>query len=306
MTGTGGLADAKSLRPRHADDLGLRRALSDRLLPALVAAMVFLAVLALAGTVAAHGLALRWQGDAAAMLTVQVPDPDGPAAGATRAETAARLLASAPGVLASHRLTKAEIGDVLSPWLGPDAAHLSLALPAVFEVHATPGAAAGLDALLAPAAPGTLVEANGLWFERLARLAGSLQACAVLALALVAFVAAAVVAVATRAGLAARREAIEIVHGLGATDGMIAGRFASRLTLLTVAGALIGVLCALPMLLGLASLAAPFAPDRGLGGAPGRLPAALWESLPVLPLAAAAIGWGTAQVTVRSWLARLP
>ena len=269
--------------------------------------MVFLAVLALAGTVAAHGLASRWEGDAAAMLTVQVTDPDGPASGATRAEVAGRLLASAPGVLASRRLTQAEIGDVLAPWLGPDAAHLSLVVPAVFEIHAAPGSTEGLEALLATVVPGALVEANGPWFERLARLAGSLQACSALALALVAFVAAAVVAVATRAGLAARREAIEIVHGLGATDGMIAGRFASRLTVLTFAGALIGVLCALPMLLGLASLAAPFEPDGGLSsGASGQLPLALWETVPMLPVAAAAIGWSTAQVTVRSWLARLP
>ncbi len=41
------------LRPARFDDLGLRRALSDRLLPALVAAMTFLAALTLAGVVGA-------------------------------------------------------------------------------------------------------------------------------------------------------------------------------------------------------------------------------------------------------------
>ena len=268
--------------------------------------MVFLAVLALAGAIAAHGLASRWQGDAGAMLTVQIPDPDAPSGASTRAEAAARALASAPGVIASRRLSAAEIGDVLAPWLGPDAAHLSLAMPAVFEVHAAAGSAQALAAMLAPVAPDALVEANGVWFERLASLADSLQACAALALALVAFVAAAVVSVATRAGLAARRDAIEIVHGLGATDGMIAGRFASRLTVLTFAGALIGLLCAIPMLLGLASLAAPFQPSQAPSAMAARLPLALWEALPALPLAAACIGWATAQATVRSWLAQLP
>ena len=38
-----------SLRPSGFDELGLRRALSDRMLPLLVAAMAFLAALALAG-----------------------------------------------------------------------------------------------------------------------------------------------------------------------------------------------------------------------------------------------------------------
>ena len=113
------------------------------------------------------------------------------------------------------------------------------------------------------------------------------------------------IAVATRAGLAARRDAIEIVHGLGATDGFIAGRFASRATVLTAAGACLGALVALPVLLGLAALAAPF---TGMGteaaSMPG-LPAPLWAALPALPAGAAAIGWVTAQGTVRGWLRRL-
>jgi cell division transport system permease protein len=136
------------------------------------------------------------------------------------------------------------------------------------------------------------------------------QACAGLTLLLVGCVAVTVVAVATRAGLATRRDAIEIVHGLGATDGYIAGRFAVRATLLAAVGGLIGALVAAPVLLALANLAAPLA-----GGAPRpamptdiltALPARLWLALPVLPLVAAAIGCMTAQITVRRWLRRLP
>src|SRR5258705_327922 len=82
------------------------------------------------------------------------------------------------------------------------------------------------------AGPGPGVGGQDVWTRRLSVLARSLQACAGLALLLVAAVAAAVIAVATRAGLTARREAIEIVHGLGATDGYIAARFAGRATLL--------------------------------------------------------------------------
>jgi cell division transport system permease protein len=303
---------AVSLRPRNADDLGLRRALSDRLLPLLVAAMAFLAVLALAGAVAARGLAAHWRGDAAALLTVQVPKPDATgeaaAGGLTRAAAVERSLAGEPGVLSARRLSAEEVAALLAPWLGTDTKTLALTLPAVFEVHvAAASVASSLSSRLQTMASGTLVEANGVWFDRLGALAGSLQACAALALALVAFVATAVVAVATRAGIAARRDAIEIVHGLGATDGMIAGRFAARLTLLTFAGALAGVLVAVPMLLVIASLTAPFATVPAAGAAlAARLPAVLWAALPTLPLAAGCIGWVTAQVTVRAWLSILP
>ena len=109
---------------------------------------------------------------------------------------------------------------MLRPWLGSGGASLSLPLPAVVQVRlAEAGPDAGaLQSALEAAAPGTLVESHGAWVRRLAVLARSLQACAWLALAVVACVSAAVVMVGVRSGRLARRESIEIVHGLGATD----------------------------------------------------------------------------------------
>ena len=71
---------AGRLRPPRFDDLGLRRALGDRILPLMVAAMTFLAALALAGVVGAAALAAHWQRGAAEVVTVQVPRPAEPAA----------------------------------------------------------------------------------------------------------------------------------------------------------------------------------------------------------------------------------
>ncbi len=170
------------------------------------------------------------------------------------------------------------------------------------------------------AVPGTLVESHGTWVQRLAVLARSLQACAWLALVVVAAVAAAVVMVGTRAGLSARREAIEIVHGLGATDGYIAGRFARRATWLAALGGFFGAVASVPVLLALASLAAPFVAATAEPAAPvapvdpiemmtqtlRSLPSELLLGLPALPVVAAAIGFLTAQATVRRWLRRLP
>ena len=156
-------------------------------------------------------------------------------------------------------------------------------------------------------APGSLVEDEAIWASRLATLGRSLQACAAAALLVVAAVAAAVIAVATRGGLMARREAIEIVHGLGATNGYIASRFAARATVLAASGGVVGGALALPVLLTLAHLAAPFGTDAApVAAGLDALPVALWLLLPGLPLAAAVIGFCTAQGTVRRWLRRLP
>ena len=75
-------------------------------------------------------------------------------------------------------------------------------------------------------------------------------------------------------------------------------------------GGIAGAVLALPVLLALASLAAPFAggPPEPISaiGILTALPVVLWLALPVLPAASAVIGFVTAQGTVRRWLRRLP
>ena len=306
-----------SLRPSGFDELGLRRALSDRMLPLLVAAMSFLAALALAGWFGIAALSQRWQQGAGSALTVQVPDAQAPAAGGTgttRLAAVLALLAGTPGVASVHALTADELATLLKPWLGSGTAltQLAVPVPAVIAVRLNqPGLdVAPVARRLDGTAPGTLIEDHNIWIRRLTLLTRSLQACAGLALVIVAAVAAAVVAVATRAGLIRRREAIEIVHGLGAGDSYIAGRFATRVTWLAAFGAAVGGVLALPILLLLANLAAPFggrSVDPGdWEAALATLPPSLWMALPGLPVLAAAIGFVTAQATVRRWLRRLP
>jgi cell division transport system permease protein len=310
---TTSLRSQRLLRPAGFDELGLRRALADRMLPLLVAAMAFLAALALAGWDGVASLARHWQQGAGASLTVQVPRPRELAAqGGSRLERVLALLLASPGIAAARPLSDDELGELLRPWLGSGAERLALPLPAVVAVRLeTSGPAPdGLARRLDEAAPGPLMESHGIWMRRLSVLARSLQACAGLALLLVAAVAAAVITVATRAGLAVRREAIEIVHALGATDGYIAARFARRAALLAAIGGLSGALTALPLLLLLANLAAPFSGHPPEPATPvaviAALPAALWLVLPGMPATAALIGFTTAQATVRRWLRGLP
>ncbi len=305
---------AISLRPAGFDELGLRRAGADSILPYLVAAMAFLAALAVAGWVGAASLAQHWQQGAGAVLTVQVPDPGGDATqhGGTRVGRVLTLLRGTPGIAEARELSQGELDQLLRPWLGAGRDRLAIPLPAVITVRlADPGLdLAPVATRLEAAAPGTLTESHEVWLHRLTLLARSLQACAGLALLLVGTVAAAVIAVATRAGLAARREAIEIVHGLGATDGYIAARFAARATLLAASGAMAGAVLALPVLLTLAGMTAPFTGLQALAQTPAGilagLPATVWLALPVLPFVAAFIGFATAHGTVRRWLRRLP
>ncbi|WP_298224532.1 ABC transporter permease [Acidocella sp.] len=293
---------------RRGDLLGLRAALSDRLLPVLVGAMSFLAALTLGGALACSSLATSWQGDTASALTIQVPQPNDPDAAndGTRLAAVQRILSVDHDVQNATVLSQAKINKLIAPWLGSDAAALGLALPAVITaqwrgVSGTSTLAAQLQAV----SPGTLVKTGALWAERVATLTTSLQACALAVLFIVVLVATSVVAVATRSGLAQLHETIETVHGLGALDSDIAGRFAARAIWLGLGGSLGGTLLALPVLTWLAWLAAPFAGPVRLSGY-FNLPPTLLATLPLLPASAALIGGVTAQLTVRGWLRRLP
>lgn len=289
-------------RSRGRDPLGLRRALADRVLPMLVAAMVLLGALALAGAQGTAAVAARWEAGAAAAMTVQLPS------GTPRARTEAVLAAlhAMPEVAEARAMSEARLAALLRPWLGDAPA---MPLPVVIELRlaALPAAPEALAARIADAVPGGAVEAHGVWVARLVALTRSLQAVALAVLLLVAGLATAVVAVAVRAGIAARREAIGILHDLGATDADIAARFAARAALLVGLGGLAGTAAAVPVLAGFADLAAPL-----LGGqAATSLRSFPWHALPwsglaLLPPLSAALGWLSAQVTVRLWLRQLP
>lgn len=299
-----------SFRQAQFDELGLRRALSDRMVPFLVAAMAFLAALAIAGWLGAAVLTRHWESGAGAILTVQLPNPAQPSAtGAeTRLVAVQALLAAAPGVDSAETLTDAQLSTLLRPWLGADIKKLAIPVPAVIAVHMAPDTTdlTGLAAQLAKAAPGTIVEDQAAWAGRLGILARSLQLCAGLVLLIVTLVTAAVISVATCSGLAARREAIVIVYQLGATDSYIARRFATRVAALAYLGGLIGGICALPVMFLLATLAAPLAAAPGANATADLLPPLLWFLPVILPGATAVIGYVTTQILMHRWLRRLP
>ncbi|MDE8346250.1 MAG: cell division protein FtsX [Acidocella sp.] len=281
------------------DDLGLRTAMGEALLPMLVGAMSFLAGLAVAGALASGTLARHWQGDTARAVTIQVPANEANAVPAVLAATRAT-----PGMSDVRVLPVAAVDELLKPWLGDDVAALGLPIPIVIAADGPGGDGSALTASLTRVTPGVLVQTGALWAARVAALTASLRACAAAMLVIVAMVAAAMVTLATRAGIAQRHFEIEIIHGLGALDGDIARRFAARAAWLALLGGAGGSLAAGPVLMWLSGLAAPFAGVAPQSAWPGLSPA-LWFVLPTLPLLAGGIGWATAQVTVRRWLGRL-
>ena len=297
-----------SLRPARFDELGLRRALADRLVPFLVGCMAFLAALALAGFFGTAVLARHWETGAASALTVQVPRLDG--AGDSDAQIAqiVAVLTRTRGIESAKVMDQGQVNALLSTWLGMDINTLTVPVPAVIAVRLgdNPPNLAGLTARLNEIAPGTILEDHAAWAGRLETLARSLQLCSGFVFLIVTLVTAAVIAVATRSGLAARRDEVMIVYQLGATDGYIARRFANRTAVLALIGGAVGGVLALPVVFTLATLAAPLGgrpvTANTLNAALSFLPLTLWLLPVIMPAGAALIGYVTTQATMRRWL----
>jgi len=253
--------------------------------------MALLAALALAGADGAGRLAERWQQGEAGQLLMQVPRE-------TSLEPILARLAALPGVVSVAPVPEERLRQLLAPWLGevPD-----LPLPRMIAItlRMETDQIPLLEAV--QAIPGAQLELRSEAVRLAMRLADGLRGLSLAMLGIIGLVAAALVAVATRAGVAARRDTILILHELGARDADIAGRFARRLAWLCTLGALGGLAFAIPALWYLAMQALPVVLARD--AQPDDLP---WALLALLPPAAALIGWGTALVTLRAWLRRLP
>jgi cell division transport system permease protein len=300
-------------RPAWIDELGLGRMSADRMVPFQVAAMAFLAALAVAGWMGAAVLTRHWDSGPDSTFTVQVPragEPDAAGSG-TRLAAVEALLNAAPDVASTRTLSDQQLNDLLRPWLGADMKNLAVPVPSVIAVHMI-GRSNQLSAMAArldQIVPGTIVEDHAAWAGELGRFARSLQLCSELVLLVVTVVTAAVISAATRAGLLARRDAVQIVHQLGATDGYISGRFATRSVALASVGGAIGGLLALPVVFALTALSVSLAgggsPAPTGTAASSLMPVPLWLLPVFLTVAASFIGYLTTQITMRRWLRRL-
>ncbi len=204
------------------------------------AAMAFLAVFALALSLAAGRLASRWEEALAQSATVRLSAPEGEVEGQVAATL--EVLGQTPGVASARRLEPAEREALLAPWLGPDLPLDTVPLPELIELTETSEGfdAEGLRLRLAAEAPSAVLDDHTRWRRPLVDAARRLRVLGVTALALIAGATAAMIALAAQASLSANRKVIEVLRLIGARDGFIARAFVRRFTMRALAGAAAG------------------------------------------------------------------
>ncbi len=288
----------------------LEKDISGKLLPWLVAVMVYLVALALFSALALHRIAADWGSELSGQFTVQLPvEAAGTEvaveAGARVAATVA-LLERTPGVAEVAALSDDQIARLLEPWLGGSADGLDLPLPRLIAVTLAPDADLETTALikrLKNEVPEAILVDHQQDLAGLLELTSGLRLIAIGVILLVSGAAALMAVLVAKMGLAAHAGIIELLHLLGAEDQYILNQFQRHAASSGLIGGLAGLALSVATFAIIEELTSgidpTFAPDLSLG-------VGQWALLMLLPLAAAAVTTLAVRVTVRRSLASLP
>jgi cell division transport system permease protein len=253
--------------------------------------MAFLAVFALALSLAADRLAARWGESLNRTATVRISAPSDQ----VEAQVAAVLgvLSTTPGVASARALTGAETRALLAPWFGPDLPLDTLPIPRLVELtEADPGYdGEGLRLRLQAEAPGAILDDHARWQRPLALAADRLRLLGLLCVLLIGLTVAAMITLAATAALNANAQVIRVLRLVGARDSYIARAFTRRFTLRALWGALAGTAAGTAGIAALPSVAEAGGFLTGLG-----FTGAGWLWPLVLPLAVAAVAFAATRL----------
>ena len=263
-------------------------------------AMTFLAVFALALSLASGRLATRWAEALENTATIRISAPPDQLPLQTKAVL--DILQTTPGVASSRATTPEEQRKLLEPWFGPDLPLTDLPLPQLIEViEAVPGYdAEGLRQRLSAEAPGAVLDDHTRWRKPMAEAANRLRLLGLLSIALIGAAMAAMITLAAGAALAANAEVIKVLRLVGARDAYIARAFVRRFTLRAVSGSLVGAV------LGTIGVALLPAQDAAGGFLTGLGFTGLGWLLPlILPILAAVVAFVATRTAAFATLRRL-
>ncbi|WP_122072563.1 ABC transporter permease [Pseudophaeobacter sp. EL27] len=204
-------------------------------------AMAFLAVFALALSLASGRLANRWADELARAATLRINAPAEQRVAQT--EAALTILRQTPGVASARAFTTEEQVELLSPWFGSSLPIDSLPVPQLIEViEGDPGYdGTGLRLRLQAEVPGAVLDDHTRWRAPLVDAARALRRLGAVSILLIAGATAAMITLAANAALAANAQVIEVLRLVGALDSYIAHAFVRRFTLRALGGAAAGV-----------------------------------------------------------------
>lgn len=285
-------------------ELQLEKDASSRYLPVVIAAMVFLATLALIGLFSIHSAIGNWSAAVSGNLTVEIAYAEGQDLD-KKMSKAAQALKTFPGVEDVRPLSLDETAQLLTPYLGRVDIIKQLPLPRLIEITISEGSPIDLLAAakkLSSEVPGAILNTHRPWLDKMILLARSVQSLAAAVMLLVGIVTVIIIVFAARTGMVMHHDIIEVLHLIGARDSYIARQFQNYFARLSLFGAVPGLIMAIIIMQILSILADRL--EAGLISAPSMILEG-WIALAMVPVLVVLLTTITVRWIVMSSLKRM-
>ena len=222
---------------------------SGRFLPWLIAFMVYLAALSVAGLFILNSLTQQFGAGIENSMTIQIPVTGSPSRDTTRRTEVLQILQRTNGVMSSAHIPAKRVAELLRPWLGVATQSDQLPLPQVIDltVDRTTGIRSDdIQRLFEDFRPPIVVDDHGEWLSDFVNALRTAEIVAVIIVVLTGLATVGTVIFSTRAGLGLQKDTITVLHFIGAKDDYIARQFAMRAAWLGLKGGIGGMAVALP------------------------------------------------------------
>lgn len=275
-----------------------------KLLPWVLAIMVYLSSLAATGSLLLHSGFDDWASSLQGRITVQITGEDRDVIVAESLEIQ-QLLRSTPGIQSARILSDEEISTLLEPWLGAGNITDDLPVPVMIDLETSEQAYVNLDALqskISEISENVYLDDHAKWLSHFYSLAYMVEYMALGILIMILLASVGIIIFGTKSSMSEHKNTIEIMHLMGAHDQMIARAYQNRFMYYGLKGGIIGLIISFLTVFGLLRLVENLA--AGLVEMP-TLPYFKMLILLLFPILFALLTMLTARITVMRALGRM-
>lgn len=275
-----------------------------KLLPWVMAIMVYLSALAAAGSLLLHTGFEDWASSLQGRVTVQITGEDRDLIQAQSLTVQESLLAT-PGIKSVRVLSDDEISLLLEPWLGAGNITEDLPVPVMIDVLTDEDTYVNLEALeskIKQISESVYLDDHAQWLSHFYDLANTVEYTSVGILIMIILASICIVIFGTKSSMSEHKTTLEIMHLMGAHDQMIAQAYQRRFMYYGLKGGLIGLGLSFLTIFGLLNLVQDL--STGLVEMP-TLPYLKMSILLLIPVLFALLTMLAARITVMRELGRM-
>lgn len=228
-------------------DLPFHARLGTEFLVFLTALMTVLCLLSVTASLSLTRMAETWTSGLENTLTIEIPSSEGQSAAALKILSS---LKEAEGIQGAQLMDQADMGRLLTPWLGSAAQNLEgLPLPSLITVELkerNTKIIRNVTQMVKAVAPEATIDAHEQWLTDLVRFTKTLKIVAILIMISIGLVTSLTVGGAVRSRMAIHHTELELLHIIGADDAYITRQFQRYIYWLAGKGVLLGfIICAM-------------------------------------------------------------